>query len=53
MNKKNEPIILPSGHVGHKSIPGLFILPENDEKKNTKKKIKKSEFQIISFVCII
>lgn len=43
MNKKNEPIILPSGHVGHKSIPGLFILPEDNEKKTTKKKGKKSK----------
>lgn len=47
MNKRNEPIILPSGHVGHKSIPGLFILPEESEKKTSKKKAKKSKSLIL------
>lgn len=50
MNKRNEPIILPSGHVGHKSIPGLFILPEDGEKKAAKKKTKKSEFKYLIII---
>lgn len=42
MNERTKPIVLPSGHVGHKSIPGLFILPDEPEKKAVKKKSKKS-----------
>lgn len=38
--QKKEPIRLPTGHLAHPTIPGLFIEPEKEKKTKNKKKSK-------------
>ncbi|XP_050310994.1 partner of Y14 and mago [Anthonomus grandis grandis] len=40
MAKKQEPVVLPTGQVAQRPIPGLFIVQEEKDKKGQKKKIK-------------
>ncbi|XP_044759682.1 partner of Y14 and mago [Coccinella septempunctata] len=45
MNKsgKPQPLVLPTGHIAHQTIPGLFILEDKTkEQKTSKKKSKKN-----------
>lgn len=42
MNRKPEPVKLPTGQTAQRPIPGLFILDEKD-KKQPKKKTKSSK----------
>ncbi|XP_076262925.1 partner of Y14 and mago [Rhynchophorus ferrugineus] len=40
MAKKQEPVVLPSGKVAQRTIPGLYIIEDDKEKKGQKKKPK-------------
>lgn len=48
--QSKEPIKLPSGHVAHPTIPGLFLESEKDKPKSKNKKKSKSSkgFQYIT-----
>ncbi|XP_023029318.2 partner of Y14 and Mago [Leptinotarsa decemlineata] len=41
VSRKQEPVVLPSGKVAQRPIPGLLIVQDDAEKKPTKKKGKK------------
>lgn len=51
MNRKPEPVVLPSGQTAQRPIPGLYIL---DEKPKPKKKKNKTSRKFNNFlICLI
>lgn len=59
MQQKKEPVRLPTGHIAHPTIPGLFIEPEKEKAKLKSKKKNKSVFSDYTcfynffFLCLI
>lgn len=43
MAKKQEPVVLPSGKIAQRTIPGLYIIQDDKEKKGQQKKPKNSK----------
>ncbi|KAJ8971010.1 hypothetical protein NQ314_000928, partial [Rhamnusium bicolor] len=41
LSKKQESVTLPSGKIAQRPIPGLYIVQDDNEKKQIKKKNKK------------
>ncbi|KAG5899766.1 hypothetical protein JTB14_006103 [Gonioctena quinquepunctata] len=46
VSKKQEPVILPSGKVAHRPIPGLVIIQDETDKKASKKKSHKKVHEV-------
>lgn len=48
LNRKQEPVKLPSGQIARMPIPGLFIVEDDNDKdkKAPKKKNKKSKYNL-------
>ncbi|CAH1984242.1 unnamed protein product [Acanthoscelides obtectus] len=48
MSKKQEPVKLSTGQVAHRPIPGLFIIENDNEKKNQSKKKQKKKVEDVT-----